>query len=266
MDLDRESRYAPAILVLAIPPRRMRQAVGVSMRWDRGWRASCACGFRLYGLRLLAIALVAGAASGCASQSGVQLASYATASPSTTVAFETIDGPPPDVFERLVAALNDEASARQIAVVSRSGPATYRVRGYMSAVIEGGKTSFGWVWDLYDADKNRTLRIAGEEPAGRSGRLAWSGADDQVLHRMARDGMGRLAAFLGGAGDPPPAPAATEPVQPILVSLRDDSPEAAGIFRVIKGGERPAAAPTAVPSGAIPATAMTRSAALEARH
>jgi hypothetical protein len=216
----------------------------------------------LYGLRLLAIALVAGAVSGCASPSGMQLASYATASPGATVAFETIDGPPPDVFERLVAALNDEASARQIAVVSRSSPATYRVRGYMSAVIEGGKTSFGWVWDLYDADKNRTLRISGEEPAGRGGKLAWSGADDQVLHRMARDGMSRLAAFLGGAGDPPPPPpATTEPAQPILVSLRDDSPEAAGIFRVSEGGERPGSAPAAIPSGTV-----TRSAALEARR
>jgi hypothetical protein len=208
----------------------------------------------LYGLRLLAIALVAGAASGCASQSGVQLASYATASPGATIAFETIDGPPPDVFERLVAALNDEASARQIAVVSRSAPAAYRVRGYMSALIEGNKTSFGWVWDLYDAGKNRALRISGEEPATHGGKLAWSGADDQVLHRMARDGMGRLAAFLASAGDLPPA--VTEPVQPTLVSLRDDSPEAAGIFRRIEGADGPN--PT-------PAAAVTRSAALEAR-
>jgi hypothetical protein len=213
----------------------------------------------LYGLRLLAIALVAGAVSGCASQSGVQLASYAAASPGATIAFETIDGPPPDVFERLVAALNDEASARQIAVVSRSAPAAYRVRGYMSALIEGGKTSFGWVWDLYDADKNRTLRISGEELATRGGKLDWSGADDQVLHRMARDGMGRLAAFLASASDS--LPAVAEPAQPTLVSLRDDSPEAAGIFRLIKGGDRPDPTP-----GTIPSAAVTRAAALEARH
>ena len=117
------------------------------------------------------------------------------------MAFESIDGPPPEVFRKLVANLNDEAGARQIAVVSRNGAATYRVRGYVSALVERGKTTFAWVWDIYDTDKRRTLRIAGEEPAaaGRSGRDAWSGADEQVLRRMARDGMDRIAGFLNSS-------------------------------------------------------------------
>jgi hypothetical protein len=76
--------------------------------------------------------------------------------------------------------------------------------------------------------------------------------------------MGRLAAFLASAGDSPPAvaePAQPTPVSPTLVSLRDDSPEAAGIFRLIKGGDRPDPTP-----GTIPSAAVTRAAALEARH
>ena len=43
--------------------------------------------------------------------------------------------------------------------------ATYRVRGYVSALVERDKTTFAWVWDVYDTDKRRALRLSGEEPA-----------------------------------------------------------------------------------------------------
>jgi hypothetical protein len=155
------------------------------------------------------------------------------------LAFESIDGPPPEVFRKLVANLNDEADARQIAVVSRTGAATYRVRGYVSALVERGKTTFAWVWDVYDTDKRRTLRIAGEEPAAAGRRSdAWAGADDQVLRHMARDGMDRIAGFLNAS--PPPPAVEPEPSLATLVSGRDDSPEGAGIFRVFGDREQPA--------------------------
>jgi hypothetical protein len=123
-----------------------------------------------------------------------------------TVAFETIDGPPPAVFQRLVATLNDEATARRLPVVSRAEPATYRIRGYVSAVVDRRKVSFAWVWDVYDADKRRALRIAGEEPAEGRPRDAWSAANATVLRRIAQNGMDGIAAFLGT-----PAPAALPP-------------------------------------------------------
>jgi len=151
---------------------------------------------------VLTVAALAATAAGCSSLPSDGRANLASANASgSTLAFESIDGPPPEVFRKLVANLNDEAGARQIAVVSRTGVATYRVRGYVSALVERGKTTFAWVWDIYDTDKRRTLRIAGEEPAtaGRNGRDAWSGADEQVLRRMARDGMDRIAGFLNSS-------------------------------------------------------------------
>jgi hypothetical protein len=180
---------------------------------------------------------MSGFLAGCTGSPDVQLASYGPASSGSTIAFETIDGPPPAVFNRLVTALNDEAAARRIAVVSRTSPAAYRVRGYLSALVEDNKTSFAWVWDLYDTGKRRTLRLAGEEPAARASRSGWAGADDQVLRRMARDGMERLAAFLGPSESSPlpSSPELTEPDTPTLVSRHDDSPEAAGATR----GSRP---------------------------
>jgi hypothetical protein len=126
----------------------------------------------------------------------------------TTVAFESIDGPPETVFRSLVQQLNQEAQARQVAVVSRESAAQYRIRGYVAAHVQGKRTTISWVWDIYNADRQRALRLAGEE-AGPPGRTAWSAADEQVVGRIARDGMTRLAAFLGSSPVPdatPPAP------------------------------------------------------------
>ena len=209
---------------------------------------------RLVGV--LAVAALAVTAAGCSvmpTDGRLSLASAAPPGPGagSTLAFESIDGPPPDVFRKLVANLNDEAGAHQIAVVSRTSPATYRIRGYVSALVERNKTTFAWVWDVYDTGKRRTLRIAGEEPAVASRRRdAWAAADDNVLRRMARDGMERIAAFLNSAA---PATAA-EPSLATLVSQRDDTPEAAGIFRVFRIPDRPAedAAIEAAPEQPLP--------------
>jgi hypothetical protein len=93
-------------------------------------------------------------------------------------------------------------------VVSRESPAQYRIRGYVAAHVQGKRTTISWVWDIYDGDRRRTMRLAGEE-AGPPGRTAWSAADDQVIGRIARDGMTRLAAFLSAPPAPDPAPPAT---------------------------------------------------------
>src|ERR1044071_753741 len=114
---------------------------------------------------VLAVAGLTVTAAGCSSLPSDGRAKLAGLSASgSTLAFESIDGPPPEVFRKLVANLNDEAAARRVAVVSRGSAATYRVRGYVSAMVDRGKTSFAWVWDVYDADKRRVLRITGEEP------------------------------------------------------------------------------------------------------
>src|SRR4051812_9067054 len=53
-----------------------------------------------------------------------------------TIAFESIDGAPRPVFQKLVENLASEAVAHQVMVISREGPASYRVRGYMAAHLE----------------------------------------------------------------------------------------------------------------------------------
>jgi len=210
---------------------------------------------------VVAAALLAALTAGCSSQQTVRLASLnVAATPNATVAFESIDGPPPEVFRKLVASLNDEASARQVAVVPRQGPATYRVRGYVTALVDRDKTSFAWVWDVYDGDKRRALRVTGEEPAasGRRGARAsdaWTAADDQVLRGISRAGMERIASFLNAPGqNAPDQPPAAPPglALPTLVSSQDDSPEAAGIFRIFGGSGQRAEPPAEPPQKEAP--------------
>src|SRR5215211_5984222 len=148
--------------------------------------------------RLVGVLAFALAAGGCTTD-GQPMASFASAR-NATIAFESIDGPPQPVFQKLVENLATEAVARQVAVISREATPQYRVRGYMAVHI-------GWVWDVYDANKRRVLRIANEELGGRSGGDAWAAADEAMLRRIARTGVDRLATFLdgGGAGRPPTA-------------------------------------------------------------
>jgi hypothetical protein len=193
---------------------------------------------------MLAVAALAVGAAGCSSlpSSNGRTSLASAVSPTSTVAFESIDGPPPEVFSKLVANLNAEAGTRKIAVVSRESAATYRVRGYVSALVERDKTTFAWVWDVYDTDKRRALRISGEEPAAAGKRRdAWAAADEQVLRRMAKSGMDQMSGFLNSS-EPPPA-IAPEPSFITLVSGRDDTPEGAGIVRLPRNEDQPTAGP-----------------------
>jgi len=154
----------------------------------------------LHGLILLC---AAGAMSGCsgvappASGPTATLVSATTAG--NTVAFESIDGAPPQVFERYVQVLDSEAQNRNVFVVSRSTPASYHVRSYLSAQVRGGRTVIAWLWDVYDGNQQRVLRLSGEEEANRSApRDAWAAADADLLRRIAQTALIRLSGYVNG--------------------------------------------------------------------
>jgi hypothetical protein len=171
---------------------------------------------------LLALACGLGGCAGGGAVSG----SFAMASSDDgpTVAFESIDGPPPQVFDRMVGVLDSESTLRNLAIVSREGTAAFRVRSYLAAQVSHGRTTVAWVWDVYDRDQQRALRLSGEEPAGKAGRDPWTAADDLILRKIAQAGFSGLSAMINGTGPveaPPPLPgkrgpavASAEPPQP----------------------------------------------------
>lgn len=146
-----------------------------------------------------------------------------------TVAFESVDGPPPQVFERLVRALEAEsgAGARSFTVVSREASASYRIRSYLAAQVRRGRTTIAWVWDVYGPDQERALRLSGEEPAsGPGGRDAWALADDQMMRRIAQAGLGGLGRLIDGSAPAQTAPD-TRPAGPAIARSDPAAPEPA---------------------------------------
>jgi hypothetical protein len=176
---------------------------------------------------LLAIACGLGGCAGGGAVGG----SFAMAGGGSTVAFESIDGPPPHVFDRMVDVLDSESKLRNLSIVSREGSAAYRVRSYLAAQVSRGRTVIAWVWDVYDRDQQRALRLSGEEPAGKAGRDPWTAADDLVLRKIAQAGLSGLSAMINGtAPDAPPAPAPGRH-SPAVASMEGPSP-ASGAFSV----------------------------------
>jgi hypothetical protein len=173
------------------------------------FRAAKSCQTAARAAIAAALLAVACGLGGCAS-GGAGGGSFAMAGGGPTVAFESIDGPPPQVFDRMVSVLDSESKLRNLSIVSREGSASYRVRGYLSAQVSHGRTTIAWVWDVYDLNQQRALRLSGEEPAGKAGRDPWAAADDLLLRKIAQAGLSGLSAMVNGtapADAPPPEPA-----------------------------------------------------------
>src|SRR3954465_3590617 len=173
--------------------------------------AGCAA---LRALRAAMLVAAACALGGCAG-GGAPAGAFASTGGGATVAFESIDGPPPQVFDRMVNLLDSESKLRNLAIVSRESAASYRIRSYLAAQVSRGRTTIAWGWDVYDRAQQRALRLSGEEPAGKAGRDAWAAADDVVLRRIAQAGLTGLSGMINGSppGNPasPPALRGTDP-------------------------------------------------------
>jgi hypothetical protein len=182
------------------------------------WRAAIAT------VLLGVVCALGGCASGGAASNSFAMANNPSG---PTIAFESIDGPPPQVFERMVGVLDSESKLRSLSIVSREGTAAYRVRSYLAAEVSHGRTTIAWVWDVYDQNQQRALRVSGEEQAGKAGRDAWASVDDLVLRKIAQAGLSGLASMINGtppADAPQPQPPATPSRRGPTVASADDLP------------------------------------------
>ncbi len=175
---------------------------------------------------------------GCASGGAASSFAMADSGSGTTVAFESIDGPPPQIFDRMVNVLDSESKLRNLSIVSREGSASYRVKSYLAAQVSRGRTTIAWVWDVYDRDQQRARRLSGEEPAGKAGRDAWAAADDLVLRKIAQAGLSGLAAMVNGTApvDAPPPVTAPGRRGPAVAAAEQPAPAFAA-FRVSSLGD-----------------------------
>jgi hypothetical protein len=177
--------------------------------------------------RTFAVLLAGLALSACVNAG--QIVNLTEAPPAASVAFESVEGAPPAVSQKLVRNLEDETRARRIPLAV-PGEARYRLRGYL-ATPEAGDGSIAWTLDIYEAGRRRAFRLSGQErPA------AGAGADDRALQSLAHNGIDQLIAFLSRERDAqaPVTPAATARSWLTLRVLDDWAPESVGIFRLLR--------------------------------
>ena len=188
-------------------------AAGVSMEWSGGRRALAPRGS--LGVSAHCIGLRAGA-GGCNPDSQ----SVSVAQPrGATVAFDSSMACRPANSSGWCKISMMRRKSRRLAVISREQPSAYRVRGYLAAKVTKHQTTVSWVWDVFDQDEHRTLRISGEETAKVRHKDAWAAADDAMLDRIAQSSMEQLAAFLTS---PEVAPGTAPPPEPQIALRRHE--------------------------------------------
>ena len=156
--------------------------------------------------RILAAALACLLLAACQTDNGLVTGSLGPGAP-RAIAFESIDGPPPTVFERLVAQLGKEAEARKLPIVSRANPGAWRVRLYLAAHLQKKQATISWVGDVFDVRYDRAFRVAGEEPVSPARKDVWALADDAVLARIAAKSLDAIMAQIGAPELSPTTPA-----------------------------------------------------------
>jgi len=86
----------------------------------------------------------------------------------------------------MVSVLDSESKLRNLSIVSREGTSSYRVRSYLSAQVSRGRTTIAWVWDVYDRDQQRALRLPARNRPARPDATPGAAADDLVCGKSPR--------------------------------------------------------------------------------
>lgn len=91
-----------------------------------------------------------------------------------------------------------EARARQsgIAIVPQGGSASMVMKGYFSAIADGGKTTVIYVWDVLDPSGNRLHRFQGQQAAPGGQGDGWSSVTSATMEAVADSTISQLSAWL----------------------------------------------------------------------
>ena len=123
-----------------------------------------------------------------------------TAAPISTnarVQFAPVIGAPASASAPLAARLSTRAAARGIPLVaSGQSSATLTMKGYFSAITDGGQTSVIYVWDIIDPSGARIHRIQGQAKAPATAGDGWDGVQSATMEAIADDSVDQLANWL----------------------------------------------------------------------
>jgi hypothetical protein len=112
-------------------------------------------------------------------------------------AFATVTGIPGQMRFDLEKALQKYAVTRNLTIaVEDDATATYRVKGYLSAVGDQNGTLLVYTWDVFDTTGRPLHRIAGQQTAEGSATDPWAGIAIAQIDDAARETIDKLADWI----------------------------------------------------------------------
>ena len=112
-------------------------------------------------------------------------------------AFATVTGIPGQMRFDMEKALQKYAATRRLTVEIADNPtATYRIKGYLSAVGDQNGTLLVYTWDVFDTAGRPLHRIAGQQTAKGSSTDPWAGITTEEIDAAARETIDKLADWI----------------------------------------------------------------------
>ncbi|URK87315.1 hypothetical protein LP421_27750 [Rhizobium sp. RCAM05350] len=113
-------------------------------------------------------------------------AAIAPAAAAGTIRFLPIIGAPVEVITPLSKQLGNEARSHGLTIKAVSDTSSQHIlKGYFSALNDGGKTTVVYVWDVLDGTGNRLHRIQGQDTVNATAANLWSVVPPQTMQAIA---------------------------------------------------------------------------------
>lgn len=117
------------------------------------------------------------------------------------IAFAPVVGAPVDKVTALSARLGPAARGNNIAIVAADAPElTHKIKGYLSAFSDSGKTFVVHVWDVIGDDGERVHRVQGQQSVEGASSDPWESVPDAAMEAIADEFMADYAAWQNGRG------------------------------------------------------------------
>jgi hypothetical protein len=156
---------------------------------------------------MLAVGVLAAGCGGGASVTEMATGPTSSAPPAdvdpgtASFAFEPFFGAPSNATDELLRKIATVADREGLNLVRRVGaPATFHVKGYLTAVGNPTATTLSYIYDIYDASGRRLHRIVGQEPSSGTSGDPWSGISAETLEVVADRTVSALKAWLASGG------------------------------------------------------------------
>lgn len=133
-----------------------------------------------------------------------QTQEQASLSPSAgagTIRFLPIIGAPVEAVTPLSKQLGAEARAKGLTIKSSADPnSDHILKGYFSALNNGGKTTVTYVWDVLDGSGNRLHRIQGQDEVEGSSSDPWGAVPASTMQQIAAQTMNEYMSWRRSSG------------------------------------------------------------------